>query len=283
MNGLSMRHILLHGHLFKNAGTSLDWSLRRSLGQGFCEHREDAAMRAEPAEQMTAALSDPDLQALSSHNLPVPPPAISGVRFHTLFLLRDPVARALSIYAFERSQQVETPGALAAKRLDLPAYMAWRLHESERPALRNFQLRYLAGGELRHAPGAVDASAVAAARERVISGAIVGLVERYDESMVVFEQALRPYFPGLDLACVPQNVGRGVGFDEGRLDEHYEAMLGAVYPEFLAYNSEDLALYAVAEERLEGRIAAIPDFPEHLADFRRRSAALRTSSVPGAR
>jgi hypothetical protein len=60
-------------------------------------------------------------------------------------------------------------------------------------------------------------------------------------------------------------------------------MLGAVYPEFLAYNSEDLALYAVAEERLEGRIAAIPDFPEHLADFRRRSAALRTSSVPGAR
>ena len=114
-----MRHVLLHGHMFKNAGTTLDWSLRRSFGAGFYEHRDDAAMREAPDHALAVALRNKAVVALSSHNLPCPPPVIPGVHFHCVFLLRHPIARILSVYAFERAQQAQTPGALTAKRMDL--------------------------------------------------------------------------------------------------------------------------------------------------------------------
>ena len=39
------RHVLLHAHMFKNAGTSLDASLRQSFGAAFVDHRDDESMR----------------------------------------------------------------------------------------------------------------------------------------------------------------------------------------------------------------------------------------------
>ena len=37
-----MRNVILHYHLFKNAGSTLDWSLQRQFGAGFVDHRDDA-------------------------------------------------------------------------------------------------------------------------------------------------------------------------------------------------------------------------------------------------
>ncbi len=266
-----MRHILLHGHIFKNAGSTLDWSLRRCFGPAFCEHRDDAAMRKAPQQALTSALADDALVALSSHNLPSPPPEMPGLCFHSVYLLRDPVERVLSVYAFERAQQAETPGAQAARRMNLQDYVAWRLRDSERPVIRNFQTRFLAGGAVRHNGDPLSAGAVASARQRLVEGAQVGLVERYDESMVLLEAALHPVFPHIDLACVPQNVTRGAARGGAPLREQ----LGALWQEVVAHNAHDLALYSLADELLDRSIAAMPDFARKLARYRERSAALR--------
>ena len=42
-----MRHIILHGHIFKNAGTTFDWSLQKNFGKNFLDHRKDLLMRRE--------------------------------------------------------------------------------------------------------------------------------------------------------------------------------------------------------------------------------------------
>ncbi|MFN2288478.1 MAG: hypothetical protein ABR578_09125 [Chromatocurvus sp.] len=274
-----MRHILLHGHIFKNAGSTLDWSLRRSFGSSFCEHRDDAAMREAPRDALAAAFADASIVALSSHNLPSPPPSIDGIVFHTVFLLRHPIERALSVYAFERRQQAMTPGAQAAKRMSLQDYVAWRLQDDVRPVIRNFQTRFLAGGAVRHGYETLTPDSVSAAYQRLTAGVPVGLVERYDASMVALEAALRPFFPRLDLAYVPQNVSQKLSRvadpvaapDQAAAKEE----LGPLWEPLLAHNAHDLALYAAAGTVLDRCIAALPDAGRDLEQFRQRLAALR--------
>ncbi|TCO74892.1 hypothetical protein [Chromatocurvus halotolerans] len=271
-----MRHILLHGHIFKNAGSTLDWSLRRCFGSGFCEHRDDAAMREAPRDALAAGVANSSIVALSSHNLPSPPPSIDGIAFYTVFLLRHPIERALSVYAFERQQQATTPGAQAAKRMNLQDYVAWRLQDEVRPVIRNFQTRFLAGGAVRHGSEPLTSDAVAAAHQRLKAGAPVGLVERYDASMMVLEAALRPFFPQLDLAYLPQNVSRGVGpAAVANIAGSAREQLGPLWEPLLAHNAHDLALYAAAGKALDRRIATLPDVGRDLEQFRQRLAALR--------
>jgi len=269
-----MRHILLHGHMFKNAGTTLDWSLRRSFGAGFCGHRDDAAMREAPNNALAEALGNEAVVALSSHNLPCPPPAIPGVHFHCVFLLRHPIERILSVYAFERAQQAESPGALAAKRMHLQDYVAWRLQDPVRPVIRNFQTRFLAGVSERNAGVPLSAAAVAAAHRRLAEGAHIGIVERYDDSMVALEAALRPHFPDLDLAYVAQNVAASSDRATAGQTRSAQERLGPLWDAVMAHNAEDLALYQLAVQSLDRRIAAEPDFAGKLSSFRQRRAAL---------
>jgi len=282
-----MRHILLHGHIFKNAGSTLDWSLRRSFGPAFCEHRDDAAMREAPGATLAAAVADASLIALSSHNIPSPPPRMPGIKFHPLLLLRDPIVRVLSVYAFERQQKSDTPGALAAKRLSLREYVAWRLQDDVRPVIRNFQTRFLAGGAVRHGADPLSAETVAAVRRRfadeAAEGPPVGIVERYDASMVVLERALQPLFPQLDLAYVAQNVSQNLGQSPGQNVEKGPASanamaqerLGPLWEQVLAHNAHDLALYEQACAVLDRHMAALPDFAQELERFQWRLAALR--------
>ena len=65
-----MRHVILHGHIFKNAGTTFDWSLERCFGEGFVDHRDDKTMRERRARHLAELVNDaPSLRALSSHHL----------------------------------------------------------------------------------------------------------------------------------------------------------------------------------------------------------------------
>ena len=39
-----MRSVIIHNHLFKNAGSSFDWVLQKNFGDDFVDHREDQEM-----------------------------------------------------------------------------------------------------------------------------------------------------------------------------------------------------------------------------------------------
>ena len=265
-----MRHVLLHGHIFKNAGTTLDWSLRRCFGDGFCEHRVDRDMRLEPTRTLACALEDERIVALSSHSLPSPLPALPGLSLHPLYLLRHPIERLRSVYAFERRQDAQTPGARAAKAMGFREYVAWRMRDDVGPTIRNFQTRYLAG-QFAYKPGsAVLSTMFDSALDYLKQIGNVGIVELYDESMVRFEAALGPVFPSIDLAHVPQNVSaRG----ESEVATVYEE-LGSLCGEVIDRNSYDLALYSCARETLQRRLSELPDFADRLAQLRKRNSAL---------
>lgn len=72
-----MRTVIAHGHIFKNAGTTFDWSLLQNFQADFLDHREDEIMRRKGAEHVRDLLTElPSLKALSSHHLCHPLPEI---------------------------------------------------------------------------------------------------------------------------------------------------------------------------------------------------------------
>ncbi|MDO8862509.1 hypothetical protein Q6D67_12430 [Haliea sp. E1-2-M8] len=273
-----MRNIILHGHIFKNAGTSLDWSLTRSFGDAFLDHRDDQAMRRHGGCHLAEVLAENrDLMALSSHHLPRDIPALPGVRLHCIYLLRHPLLRIRSVYDFEREQQADTLGAQAAKRMSFREYVAWRMEPDTPPTIRNFQTLYLSKKKRSRARAARALPQFFDALVYTQSLPVVGIVELYDQSMVLLEEKLRPHLPTLDLAYIPQNVsGNPVAAVD---DEQRVALilkeLDDLGKSVIDNNSYDLALYQAALETLRAATSRLPGFAEKLAGFRERCQMLR--------
>jgi hypothetical protein len=273
-----MRRIILHGHIFKNAGTTFDWSLARSFAGGFVEDRQDDEMRARGREHIAALVeSRESLVALSSHHMPRDLPRLKGVRFEPVYLLRHPLERMRSAYDFERKQRIDTPGSLAAKSKSFRDYVEWRMQNNVSRTIRNYQTLYLAGHHRRASNAKIAVKFFSAAIETLRKVQLVGLVELYDESMVLFETALRESFPEIDLSYVSQNVSR----KKRRQEEPGSAVaatlqaLGNLQQQVIDENSYDLALYQLVKSRLTSQMAAIDDFDDRLAEFRRRCERLQ--------
>lgn len=255
------RSLIIHGHMFKNAGSSFDWSLARSFGDGFIDHRDDEAMKTGAAYLEPWLQANPHCNALSSHWITAPLPQVAGLELHLCLLFRDPIERTRSVYQFERSQQgVETPGAVRAKKMDFQEYMQWQMQPMPGPVVKNYQTRYCSGEYL----GEDLASMYARARALVGHTDTIGLVHRYDESMVLFEYQLQSVFPNLDLSYVKQNV---LSDGEADLSQRRQSVLTELGPDadrVLSENEYDLRLFEFAEERFSELIAGVPDMAARL-------------------
>jgi hypothetical protein len=266
--------VVLHLHLFKNAGSTLDWSLGRFFQAAFCDHREDQLMRGSP-EYLRRYLADhSSLRALSSHWLPLPLDLRElPVRPFPLVMLRHPIERMASVYAFERRQEVDHPGTRRAREGSLQDYVAWRLEEGTGPVLKNYQSRMLSGDY----PGDGDRRQLERALDNLQSFAGVGLVERFDESMVLFEASLREHFPAIDLSYRAQNV-RDPG-DRRAPEERLTAVeseLGDLLEPARAANELDLALYERAAGSFRECLGRIPDLGERVGSLHRRCRSLES-------
>jgi hypothetical protein len=251
--------ILIHYHIFKNAGTSFEWALEQSFGNRFMRYDKEIPWATISAEECVGFLSSaPESLALSSHQLMLPPPQVRGRRVYTSILIRDPIARIRSIYSFERRQEVPSPGAIKAKELDFKGYVEWRLAAT--PAmLCNYQAHFCArtkaGSDgsvknpehrLQRAVGNLDQID------------IVGTVERYDAWLALAQSILIRAFPNILLVSTRQNVTNAQATEDRQvaiLDDLVND-LGRPLAEQLVRNNElDMRLHQVAEALLARRLA----------------------------
>ena len=278
-----MRVVIAHGHMFKNAGSTFDWSLERNFGDDFLDHRDDKVMRQRGDKHILELLGEhPDLKAISSHHLYQPLPDIDDIHFEPVFMLRHPIERIASVYAFERQQDAETRGAKAAKSMNFRRYIAWRMQLTVPRTVRDYQTYYMGGRPVYEAKSAVSFRTLNSAVENLSNLSCVGVVDRYDESMVVFETVLRRFFPDIDLSYIKQNVtkprlGKKVDL-ESKVDDVLKR-LGKHRSEILSNNSYDLCLYRAANQKLTEAIAGIADFDTRLAGFYRRCERLQGSNA----
>ena len=110
------RKVLIHYHLFKNAGTSVDAILRRNFGHRWVNTEFPPRAQADHQEAVRRLILDnPNLAAVSSHTLMLPVPEIEGVEVFPILFVRHPLDRLKSAYEFERQQTTATVGSELAK------------------------------------------------------------------------------------------------------------------------------------------------------------------------
>lgn len=224
------RHIVLHYHLFKNAGTSVDAILKRNFGARWVTAEFPRAGGPNTARVEKWIRETPESCAYSSHTMIGPLPEIAGVEVIPLILLRDPIARIRSAYHFERGQDAETWGARLAKRQDFAGYVRTRLARSGDRQCRNFQTHRLASmipGDAPERDRARQALALVKAR------GVLGRVENFDAAMARLAERLRPHHPDFTWQSLRANASRNAA---------HTPVPDALLADLRAANADDLAL-----------------------------------------
>lgn len=265
-----IRHIILHYHFFKNAGSTLARSLERNFAEHFVAF--DAAhynRRIRPDELLCFIDTHPQILAISSHHLRPPAPKYDNVQFHEMLLLRDPLDRLRSMYAFYRRAEVnQDPLTGEAKRRNLQDFFSY-LIENHLNLATNAQVNLVANGGAK-IPDDADAGR---ACTLLRSMAMTGVAHSFDHFALAAERHLRVFFPHLDLSYVPENVtpGRKDALPD-RLREFSNECGPTLFHKLQELNRLDHELVQAASEDLKRRVEEMCFREIHLKEFRRRVA-----------
>lgn len=105
---MNIRSIILHRHIFKNAGSSLDGALESFFGDGFAEfhNSNNDNGRVFPHELFEFLDQHKNIVAISSHHfhginyrLFLDSKLQAKYRFFEFVILRHPISRLISIYS----------------------------------------------------------------------------------------------------------------------------------------------------------------------------------------
>jgi hypothetical protein len=260
------RFVILHYHIFKNAGSTVEYALRRAFQEQFATlHGPDANSILLGQHIAPFLLNHPEIAAISSHHLKYPKPVVPGVLVFDVCMLREPLDRLSSMYKhFQRADPVDDLST-KAKRMDPKSFFNFMLDQHPH-LLNDAQVNVLANaGTYTRPPDSVDlAGALKLARQM----SVIGVVELFDESLVTAEYFLCPAFPAISLEYVSQNVSPRAGL------QFHEEVGDAIYSKLQEMNRLDAELASWASGEVHRRFGLIPDGPARLAAFRRRCGGL---------
>ena len=268
-----LRWVLIHYHIFKNAGSTVEYILHRAFGDRFVSLHGPGPDAILHASDVLAFLNDnPEVMAISSHHLKFPRPASPDYVIFDLCFLRDPLQRLWSIYRYMRRVEAFDELGQMAKTSDVRKFTETLIREH--PELINdAQVNLLSlGGVYTRPPTATD---LAVALDVLREIAVPGVVDIFDRSLVAAEYFLRPAFPLLQFQYVRQNVTPNDG-DTTVRGELREELGETLYAQLMKLNRLDYELLARARDEVERRYDMVPDREERLADFERRCEHLRT-------
>jgi hypothetical protein len=248
-----MRKVLVHYHLFKNAGTTIDGILERNFHGDALGHIEGPYpwSTVSPKEVLDYALSNPSLQAISSHQARLPLPQHPSITFLPILFLRHPIDRFASVYEFERRQPEDSmsPSVAIARNGGLAAFANWVVSRDATAVCRNFHVAHLASAQDDMRAARVTHSDYLRALSNLKSLPFFGLVESFDKSLQHLQSVLRPHVGELNLDFTIENFNpqRKPTLD-ARL-AYVESELGpSLYRELLEHNALDLLLYTEAQK-----------------------------------
>ncbi len=249
------RSVIVHYHLFKNAGSSVETILKENFGAAWLSHDGPDPAGAVFSHELARLIGEhPDVSAVSSHQVRPPVPAIPGVEVLPVVFLRHPLDRVQSIYDFDRRRGPVTPAAELAAEHDFADYVDVLL---DRPGIlvRNFQVRVLTDAwdyDRRLAARLPLAQHLERALAFVDSLPAVGLVCQWDLSWSQLAPWIQRSFPDFHVttsAHFNADPHRPEGLPE-RLDRLRDRLGDARYQRLEDANTADFELYERARARL---------------------------------
>lgn len=259
---MNNRSVLIHYHIFKNAGCSVDASLKASFDSAWVEFGGAHAHDIQSSERLGEfLLANPHLRAVSSH-LARPPLPWRGCL--PVVFLRHPLLRARSVFEFTRRDSTQ-PFWRAARNNDFAGYVRWALRgERGSVVIRNYQVIHLSHASWRN-KDILEAEAndadFAESRELLDKWGVAGIVESFGISIRVFQTLYGAALPGLDLRDVRINAAvPEPATVEEQLEQCRDLLGTTLYEDFMAMNELDVALYQHAKRVLENAAQAMVHF-----------------------
>ncbi|HYA17539.1 MAG TPA: hypothetical protein VEF06_08745 [Bryobacteraceae bacterium] len=255
-----MRFVIVHYHILKNAGSTIEDILDQSFGERFARFdRTERDAVITPAELLDYIESHPSLTAVSSHQIRYPLPEKKGILFYDICFLRDPVDRVRSMYDYYRqSPDPGDPVSDLANTRDPGGFVAGMVRENPLQ-IRNVQVNLIACAGDSDEPNRADLE-LAAARMRDAS--FPGVVDCFDESIRAGEYFLRQVFSELNCSLPPVNVSAGLGGTvESRTARLREACDPEIFAELLRLNELDFELVERTRAEVRRRAALIRPEP----------------------
>ena len=247
------RNVIIHYHLFKNAGSSVDHIFEREFagrfGQIEGEHPWSVLGDAEMTEYLDA---NPSIACVTSHQATMFQTIPTHLTVYPILFLRHPIDRAHSVYEYEKRQTGSTShGSRMAKQLDFDGYVRWRLTPEGGAVIKNFQSRCVSGRRNPALAASInDATMRSITLAQIEKMPFFGIVERFDESITVMQRYLEPAFPGMDYTYqhVNSSAGRARTIEE-RIARIQELLPTETYDLLVAHNQCDIDVYDVALRR----------------------------------
>jgi hypothetical protein len=270
------RHVIVHFHVFKNGGSTIEGILEREFrGQFATLHGCDADSVLDDRDVATFLGAHPGIAALSSHHLRYPLPAMRRTVLFDCCFLRHPLDRLQSVYTYLRGRASESEDALfVLARSAGPREFMTTLIEEFPHVVGNAQTLLLANAGAFTRP--MDETDLERAKGTFRQMALPGMVGMFDDSLVAAEHFLAPAFPNLRLHYVVRNVTRPAHHKmEQRLEELRMLWGAGVYQEMVRQNQLDLELCSYAENEIRRRFSLVPDSGARLMEFRDRCLGLR--------
>jgi hypothetical protein len=258
-----LRTIIVHYHIFKNAGSSIDRILKTSFAERWASLEGDTATSLLRPHDLSVFVRDrPEIVAVSSHLLRPPGPA----ELHVLpvVLIRDPLDRAFSVYSQLRRN---TAGVLAnevvAQRGSFSQFVLWCMSNRSHGGMviANYQVIHLSPASFR-SEHIYNATATEDDLQAAIcylsDGACWGTVDRFDAAVARLRQAAGAVNLDIPSALVAENTtaGRPNHLQE-RLSAAREHLGHALHERFRQENELDYRLYEWASAVSEA-ISSVP-------------------------
>jgi hypothetical protein len=248
------RRLLVHAHIYKNAGSSIDLILQRCFGAAWVSvdsANPDDCLRSTDLRRLMR--QHPDMAALSSHSTYLMWPNLVPEAL-PIVLLRHPIDRALSVYDFARRDPSQPDHAHA--RTSFRDYVAWALTSRDGGVvIRNYQVIHLSEAPFRASHTWLAEATMPDlrhARSLLAAWPAFGLVRQFRRSMLRFERAYAPHLPGLRLGDVHENASP-VGFatEQAAIAAALEMLGPGLFDELCGANELDLDLYRCAVARFD--------------------------------
>jgi hypothetical protein len=267
------RPIILHYHIFKNAGTTIDLILENIFGEN--AKRIDAKKPRDLVPNRAVlqyVANNHSINSVSSHQLRFPAPEDSNFSFLPMVFIRHPIDRIFSIYSYNKKRNDEIRLVKEAKEKSASEYILWNLNSEKSRDMKNFQVQFITNpiNKVEQSPNDLEI-----AKKLLHELFLCGVVDRLDESLVLAEESLRPFFNEIDFSYIRRNVStdRPENLQE-RIKEAHRTVGDDLMNRLKEENSQDLHLYEFSKSLLDERINEIEGFDEKMEDFKSRCGKL---------
>lgn len=249
------RKVIIHYHLFKNAGSTVDHILERECAGHFGQIEGEHPWSVLGDSEMTTYLdANPAIDCVTSHQATLYTTVPEHLQVFPIMFLRHPIDRAHSVYEYEKRQTGSTShGSRMAKHLDFDAYVQWRLSPEGGAVIRDFQARCVSGRRNpERARTMNDQQMRDISLQQIASMQFFGIVERFDESMTLMQRYLEAFRPGMNYQYerVNSTAGRARTIEE-RLTVIQSQLTAHTYDALIHHNQTDLAVYEAALQRFD--------------------------------